>query len=63
VNTLKGLGKRQQTTETFCVSSESENATSLQLISLLNFYCTLYTTINYTVSNNYIICKSRKVAC
>jgi len=45
VNTLKGLSKRQQITESYCVSSESENATSLQLTTNIEFL--LYTIYNF----------------
>jgi hypothetical protein len=44
VNTLKDLSKRLQTTG-YCVCSESENATSLQLISNIEFL--LYSVYNY----------------
>lgn len=38
-------GNRQQTTESYCVSLESENATSLQLITNIEFL--LYTIYNF----------------
>jgi hypothetical protein len=38
-------GKRQQTTESYCVFSESENATSLKLITNIEFL--LYTIYNF----------------
>jgi len=46
VNTLKGLSKRAiDNRESYCVSSESENATSLQLITNIEFL--LYTIYNF----------------